>query len=119
MDLKHFLRLHIDAGGDLTVYPIGVDRVRRHWELRPDDPPGAPWFVPGVSPLEPHLIEPPIRIGQTDRHAAGEGERTASAPRQVGFGFGFGAEPRLTGGGGGGSGGGDEAAGRTAARPRA
>jgi hypothetical protein len=58
---KHFLRLHIDAGGDLTVYPIGVERVARHWELRPDDPPPAPWFAP-ASPIEPHLIEPPVRI---------------------------------------------------------
>lgn len=63
MDLKHFLRLHVDAAGDLTVYPIGVDRVARHWELRPDDPPAAPWFVP-ASPTVPHLIEQPVRIDQ-------------------------------------------------------
>jgi hypothetical protein len=62
MDLKHFLRLHVDAEGGLTVYPIGVDRVGRHWELRPDDPAGAPWFAP-ASPVEPHLIEKPVRIG--------------------------------------------------------
>jgi hypothetical protein len=61
MDLKHFLRLHVDAGGDLTIYPIGVDRVGRHWKLRPDDPPSAPWFAP-ESPIEPHLIEQPIRV---------------------------------------------------------
>jgi hypothetical protein len=61
MDLKHFLRLHIDADGDLTLYPIGVDRVGRHWELRPDDPPEAPWFA-AVPPIETHLIEKPIRI---------------------------------------------------------
>jgi len=61
MDLKHFLRLHIDADGDLTLYPIGVDRVGRRWELRPDDPPEAPWFA-AVPPIEPHLIEKPIRI---------------------------------------------------------
>jgi len=60
-DLKHFLRLHVDAGGDLTIYPIGIDRVGRNWKLRPDDAPSAPWFVP-ATPLEPHLIEQPIRI---------------------------------------------------------
>jgi hypothetical protein len=60
-DLKHFLRLHIDAAGVLTLYPIGVDRVGRHWELRPDDAPHAPWFAPS-SPIRPHLIEEPIRI---------------------------------------------------------
>jgi hypothetical protein len=61
MDLKHFLRLHVDAAGDLTIYPIGVDRVGRRWTLRPDDAPSAPWFAP-ASPLEPHLIERPVRI---------------------------------------------------------
>ena len=53
MDLKHFLRLHVDADGGLTVYPIGVDRVGRHWELRPDDPPAAPWFAPSVAGRAP------------------------------------------------------------------
>ena len=65
MDLKHFLRLHIDTNGDLTVYPVGVDRVGRHWQLRPDDPPHAPWFAP-ASPLEPHLIEAPIRFDRRE-----------------------------------------------------
>ncbi|MDP8938084.1 MAG: metallophosphoesterase, partial [Actinomycetota bacterium] len=37
-DLKHFLRLHIEADGALTVYPIGVDRVGRKWQLCPDAP---------------------------------------------------------------------------------
>ncbi len=61
MDLKHFLRMHIDAEGVLTLYPIGVDKVGRHWELRPDDEPHAPWFAP-ESPIKAHLIERPIRI---------------------------------------------------------
>jgi hypothetical protein len=60
-DLKHFLRLHIDAEGALTIYPIGVDRVGRRWEPRPDDAPHDPWFAP-AAPLQPHLIEAPIRI---------------------------------------------------------
>jgi len=61
-DLKHFLRLHIDAGGALTVYPIGVNRVGRKWQLCPDAPAGAPWFAPAGAEPEPHLIERPIRI---------------------------------------------------------
>ena len=60
-DLKHFLRLHVDAAGDLTLYPIGIERVARHWEPRPDDPPSAPWFAPS-EPIVPHLIERPVRI---------------------------------------------------------
>ncbi|MDQ3676462.1 MAG: hypothetical protein M3401_06605, partial [Actinomycetota bacterium] len=64
-DLKHFLRLHIEADGALTVYPIGVDRVGRKWTLRPDAAAHAPWFAPDGSEPEPHLVEQPIRIGQT------------------------------------------------------
>ena len=61
-DLKHFLRLHIEADGALTVYPIGVDRVARKWRLCPDAPAHAPWFSPHGPEPEPHLIEKPITI---------------------------------------------------------
>ena len=61
-DLKHFLRLHFDADGALTVYPIAVDRVGRHWEARPDAPAHDPWFAPSDADPDPHLIEKPIRI---------------------------------------------------------
>jgi hypothetical protein len=57
---KHFLRLHLEADGTLTVFPIGVDRVGRDWRLCPDAPAGAPWFAPVGSEPEPHLIEKPI-----------------------------------------------------------
>jgi hypothetical protein len=60
--LKHFLRLHIEADGALTVYPIGVDRVGRKWTLCPEAPPHAPWFSPHGAEPEPHLIEKPITI---------------------------------------------------------
>ncbi|MDQ3980109.1 MAG: hypothetical protein M3314_11230, partial [Actinomycetota bacterium] len=36
MDQKNFLRLHLDSSGELTVYPIGIDRVARRWEFAPD-----------------------------------------------------------------------------------
>jgi hypothetical protein len=45
-DIKHFLRLHIEADGTLTVYLICVDRVARKWILCPDAPAHAPWFSP-------------------------------------------------------------------------
>jgi hypothetical protein len=61
-DLKHFLRLHIEADGALTVYPIGVDRVARKWTLCPDAPAHAPWFIPHGAEPAPHLIERPITI---------------------------------------------------------
>ncbi len=62
MDLKHFLRLHIGAGGALTVYPVAVDRVGRHWKLAHDGPPEAPWFAPAGPEPEPRLIERPVRL---------------------------------------------------------
>jgi hypothetical protein len=62
-DLKHFLRLHIDGKGVLTVYPVGIDRVGRKWRLCPDQPAEAPWFEPVGGEPEAHLIEKPVRIG--------------------------------------------------------
>ncbi len=61
-DLKNFLRLHFGPDGGLTIYPIGIDHVGRHWKLRPDGLPHTPWFVPRGDLPEIHLIEPPIRI---------------------------------------------------------
>lgn len=62
MDYKNFLRLHIAAGGALTVYPIAVDRVCRRWRTCPDAPAHAPWLVPVGGEPEAHLIERPVRI---------------------------------------------------------
>jgi hypothetical protein len=76
-DLKHVLRLHIQGDGTLTLYPIAIDRVGRKWVLQPDAPAHAPWFAPAGAEPEPHLIEQPIRIGQSEGHAAGA--RTSSS----------------------------------------
>jgi len=62
MDFKHFLRLHIDADGALTVYPVGVDRVCRRWRICPDAPAHAPWLVPDGAEADAHLIERPVTI---------------------------------------------------------
>ena len=62
MDYKHFLRLHIDEDGSLTVFPVGIDRVRRRWRLRRDGPRDASWFVPEDGDVSAHLIEGPVRI---------------------------------------------------------
>jgi len=48
-DYKHFLRLHVDAEGQLRIFPLGLERVPRRWkpvpgagledaQLEPDDP---------------------------------------------------------------------------------
>ncbi|MDQ6798107.1 MAG: metallophosphoesterase, partial [Actinomycetota bacterium] len=61
--LKHFLRLHFDSDGALTIYPVAIDRVGRHWKLCPDAPVHEPWFAPDGDELQAHLIEAPVRIG--------------------------------------------------------
>ena len=66
-DQKHFLRLHVQADGVLTIYPIGIERVARKWMLRPDEPAHAPWFAPDGPEPETHLIEDPIRIERSRR----------------------------------------------------
>jgi hypothetical protein len=78
-DQKHFLRLHIQADGGLTIYPIGVDRVGRRWTLRPNAPAHAPWFAPDGPEPEPHLIEAPIRIGTPDGSGRGRWRRPTSS----------------------------------------
>ncbi|NIL59899.1 metallophosphoesterase family protein [Salinispora arenicola] len=58
-DAKGFLRMHIAPEGTLTIYPIGLDRVGRHWQVNPDLSAESSWLVPGI-PLEPRLAEPPV-----------------------------------------------------------
>jgi hypothetical protein len=61
---KSFLRLHIAPGGELTVYAIGMRRVRRllpgfrflHWKANPKGLQYQPWFLPR-RPLRYKLIE--------------------------------------------------------------
>jgi hypothetical protein len=60
-DHKGFLRIHLGPDGRLTIYPIGVDRVPRHWRLVPDGEVDAPWFEPDRR-IEPFLIEGPFTL---------------------------------------------------------
>jgi Calcineurin-like phosphoesterase len=56
---RHFLRLHIDRQGALTVYAVGIDRVARRWRPDPDPDPPDPeqaWLAPQTR-LAPHLID--------------------------------------------------------------
>jgi hypothetical protein len=60
-DWKHFLRLRIDAAGDLTIFPIGIERVPRKW--RPAGAGSRSRYVPDdPSATPPKLVEPPIAI---------------------------------------------------------
>ncbi len=60
-DYKHFLRLHLDRDGSLTIYPIAIDRVPRRWVPRPESAQTPSALVPD-GPFEPTLIEPPIVV---------------------------------------------------------
>jgi hypothetical protein len=57
---KNFLRLHITKD-QLTIYPVGVDRVTTHWKQSGE---GETLKFEGPLP-ECHLIEPPIIIKNT------------------------------------------------------
>lgn len=61
---KHFLRLHIDPAGNLTIYPIGLRDVPRQWSYHPDADPGEAWFEPTDQPLadRAEFIESPVSI---------------------------------------------------------
>ena len=58
---KNFLRMHIDATGKLTIYPVGVKKVCTDWKLNPAAKDGQPWFDPG-EPVQVELIEEPIPV---------------------------------------------------------
>jgi hypothetical protein len=72
-DGKGFVRMHIDADGLLTLYPLVVDEVCHDWALDPD-PATHPEAttrrpVPARSLPVPRLIEPPIEIAPTGGRA--------------------------------------------------
>ena len=69
---KNFMRMKIDAGGAVTIYPIGVRSVpaAADWEPvdRPDAPPPPaphvepPWFQLKEGEIAVELIEDPIEV---------------------------------------------------------
>jgi hypothetical protein len=69
-DWKHFLRLHIDEAGSLTIFPIGIERVPRHWTKEESPAPNDP------KATDPALIEPPIEL-----HLAATESRVITASR--------------------------------------
>lgn len=60
-DYKNFLRLRIDANGDLTVFPVKVPTICRRWAFVPAAEPGASFFRP-LDGMSPELIERPIIV---------------------------------------------------------
>jgi 3',5'-cyclic AMP phosphodiesterase CpdA len=61
-DWKNFLRLRIDPGGSLTIYPVGVERVPRKWKQTHAGPYSPAYEPDDPKATEPILIEEPLRI---------------------------------------------------------
>jgi hypothetical protein len=57
-DWKNFLRIRIEADGNLTLFPIGIHKVPREWNRRKDGGKG-PGYEPATE-IKPTLIEGPI-----------------------------------------------------------
>jgi hypothetical protein len=67
-DFKHFLRLHIDRAGALTIWPIRIERVPRRWRDRAETDGTQSRVVPD-EPLVIDLIEPAIVLSDAARGA--------------------------------------------------
>jgi hypothetical protein len=59
-DYKNFLRIRIEANGDLTIFPIGIRRVPRNWKRQPEDAKGPPYVSADNEATKPELIETPL-----------------------------------------------------------
>jgi hypothetical protein len=82
---RNFLRIRL-VGNQVTVYPIGMDRVprREDWIDNPASSadPHASWFV-SRQKLEPKLLEPAIVIGGLDvKPAAATVKKPEELPRE-------------------------------------
>ncbi len=82
---RNFLRIRI-LGNQITVYPIGMDRVpeRDEWIDNPESAsnPLASWFV-SKRKLEPKLLEPAIVVGGFDvSPAAATVKKPSELPRE-------------------------------------
>lgn len=65
-DYKNFLRLHIDEEGNLTIYPVKIEKAARSWrERKPDDNDNA--FIIPKDGTKPELIEKPIVLKNDKR----------------------------------------------------
>ena len=66
-DYKGFLRLRIGPDGELTIYPIKLERVCSRWKANPQGARTEPWLLPDGQSLDPELVERPIRVPRVAR----------------------------------------------------
>jgi hypothetical protein len=81
-DFKNFLRMRIEANGDLTIFPVGIKRVPRKWKRQPEGTPG-PAYVPDGVFSGPELVERPIYFKSVPGAAPGTLNVIASAERAL------------------------------------
>jgi hypothetical protein len=81
-DWKNFLRLRIEPDGDLTIYPVGIERVPRQWK-ESNAGPDAPLYEPDdPRATEPVLIEEPLHIAAQTAKAQSEPKPKALRSRR-------------------------------------
>ena len=59
-DWKNFLRIRIEANGNLTLFPIGLPKVPRKWKRRKDGVKGPGYEPVQENEIKPILIEGPL-----------------------------------------------------------
>lgn len=65
-DYRNFLRLKIDPGGKLTIYPVGIRRAARRWATPEAAGVSTRSLLVPVDGTAPFLIEDPIEVGSHD-----------------------------------------------------
>jgi hypothetical protein len=72
-DWKHFLKLHVEENGDLTIYPVGIKRVPRKWTEQNGEngPELAPAKGGKKEGSKPRLIEPPVKLERSQASETG------------------------------------------------
>jgi hypothetical protein len=58
---KNFLRMHI-TDEEITVYPIGIDRVCRQWDINDNVTDAEASYISPLTPIALHLIGDPITL---------------------------------------------------------
>lgn len=61
-DWKNFLRIKIDATGEVSIYPIGIRRVPRKWKWHESNTTNFTMIPDDLKATQPELIEKPINI---------------------------------------------------------
>jgi len=67
MNYRNFLRIFVDPGGTLTIYPIGLRRTPRKWRYARERNDHEPYYEPTDRVLQPQLIEGPLTVTRRDR----------------------------------------------------